>query len=1086
MSRSARRDAGRVLASLVSLVALVLVVPAGLIAASRSRFGSGRPWHGVDPPWSWNASEIGRALGDRLSDDTVVDVIVRLSLATVWVALIVLAATTLAEIVHMRRHGGLSVPAVRGLGWAQRVGRFIAAGLVVATPVVTPLAAMATAQSSTSRVEGATAPPAPVISLVLDENHHHTAPSVVPQQPSSLEGAPTQAPAPDRAVHVVARGESVYSIAAVLAGGDPARTEDIALAIVELNLGTEMVGGQRFTNPAYIEPGWTLELPELGPRPAPVGHPSVTTHTVEAGETLSAIAAQHLGDPAAWPEIWDDNAGAAMPGGRTFDDPDLILPGWELDVSGADEPEPTTPPADDAAAGDGIPVTAVTAIPDPAPVGGPIDDRIERARQDEATPASPAVDGLPAAGPGAGDQGRAVEVVSSPAPRPPMTAGPTTPEPTIAGRSTDSDGPAPTSTEAIGTGRDDGGASQSGQDRPAAPSPVRLEHAAMLAAGILALVAVRRGARLRRARPRSRVPDPHPEISATERRLRIVDPGERALRADVAMRAAAAHIFEAAQIGLVQISPEGEVTLVLSAAASLPAPWEGTGARWTLPATVPIELLSTSARQVGAPCIALAQLGTTEEGHDLLVDLEACGTLAIDARPEQADEVVTALAAGLASSIHAEVAHLIGVGCPPEAFLGHRNAHRADDVDAALDLAASLIGSTLASERSSFEMRSLRTGGEMWEPAIVLLTADDDAEGAALRAIPPGQGCALVAVTGADGVPSAPTRLRGRPDGWVLEAFGTVVRIQPVGLEPGDLDEVSAVLDHATRPLLDDQPLVDALSEHAGGATGRNGVPRGVDAEPFMARPHEVIVHLLDGVAIRTREGDAATFERSKTTELIAWLATHRGRMTRSAARTALWELDVRDATFANVVSEARRGLARLVDPPEGEEWLARTLTEELPLHELVVTDADLVEERLAAARLQPPTEAIETLRPAVELIEGLPFGGTSYLWPDADGITSNIILLATGAATELAAHALAVGDTELVFWATGRALRVLPGHEELVGLRMRAHAHAGDLAAVRQEWASYERVLIADAWSDGEPAPKLVELRHELLSPGS
>ena len=43
--------------------------------------------------------------------------------------------------------------------------------------------------------------------------------------------------------------------------------------------------------------------------------------------------------------------------------------------------------------------------------------------------------------------------------------------------------------------------------------------------------------------------------------------------------------------------------------------------------------------------------------------------------------------------------------------------------------------------------------------------------------------------------------------------------------------------------------------------------------------------------------------------------------------------------------------------------------------------------------------------------------------------------------------------------------------------------ARAGDLAGVRQEWESYERVIVADAWSDGEPAPKLLALRHELLT---
>ena len=247
--------------------------------------------------------------------------------------------------------------------------------------------------------------------------------------------------------------------------------------------------------------------------------------------------------------------------------------------------------------------------------------------------------------------------------------------------------------------------------------------------------------------------------------------------------------------------------------------------------------------------------------------------------------------------------------------------------------------------------------------------------------------------------------------------------------------------------------------------------------------PWSLLVRLLGSVEVVDRDGRQASFERSKTLELIAWLTLHRERSTRAGARTALWELDVRDATFANVVSEARRAMARLVEPPAGEEWLGRTLTDVLPLHVGVVSDADLVRNRLERARLQPPELAIETLRPAVELIRDLPFAGTGYLWPDAEGITSNLVLLATSAATELAGHYLSIGDVEGVFWATGHGLTVLPGHEELIALRMRAHHRAGDLSGVRLEWESYERVLNADPWSDGEPAPKLVLLRRQLLS---
>jgi hypothetical protein len=326
---------------------------------------------------------------------------------------------------------------------------------------------------------------------------------------------------------------------------------------------------------------------------------------------------------------------------------------------------------------------------------------------------------------------------------------------------------------------------------------------------------------------------------------------------------------------------------------------------------------------------------------------------------------------------------------------------------------------------------------------------------------------------------------------WHLDAFGTSIDLTPIGVSEADLDEITELIVDADRAL-EPVDVVDELQWSDESVDRSAIVDATEDIEPnsvtvrevFEPRPHEIVVGLLGGVEVHARTGEPGSFERSKTVELIAWLTTHRDRATRSGARTALWDLDVRDATFANVVSEARRALARLVMPPEGEEWVARTLTEQLPVHDLVVTDADLVEDRLAHARVQPPAQAIETLRPAVELIRDMPFAGTGYLWPDAEGITSNLVLLAITATAEFAGHALSIGDADGVFWATGKGLRVLPGHEELIALRMQAHARSGDLAGVRSEWESYERVLVADAWSDGEPAPKLLALRRDLLNP--
>jgi two-component SAPR family response regulator len=281
-----------------------------------------------------------------------------------------------------------------------------------------------------------------------------------------------------------------------------------------------------------------------------------------------------------------------------------------------------------------------------------------------------------------------------------------------------------------------------------------------------------------------------------------------------------------------------------------------------------------------------------------------------------------------------------------------------------------------------------------------------------------------------------------------------------------------------------DGATTSETSDSTDSTTGRRPRPVLGHATVAPADDWQLLVRMLGPVEVEGRHGGVAEFERSKTKELVAWLATHRDRSTRGAARTALWEHDVRDATFANVVSEARRALARLVEPTSGEEWVGRTMTDALPLHAAVRTDAELLEGALRAARLQPPDQAIVTLSPAVERITGVPFEGTSYLWPDAEGITSSLVLLATSAAAELAAHCLSVGDVEGVFRATGRGLRVLAGHEELIGLRMRAHARVGDLAGVRSEWETYERMITADPWSDGEPSPKLVDLRTQLLNP--
>lgn len=1052
--------------SLLSIAVLVCLIPLGILAVTRRRFGSSNPVAEIPWPWQWSVSDALHVVRSPLTDDAVVNLLVRSALVVVWVSIAIIVVTTALEVAHLIAHRGMAMPSIRGLGWAQPIARTLAAGLVVTVALTTPKVSLA--------MSGAPRAAAPLALVDTETNTALSRVATAPDAPGAVASVPQsrtqvrQTPS----LHIVQRGESVYGIAEVLAGDVSMTTTEIADRILDSNLGNEMVGGQHFTNPAYIEVGWELVIPagvlpatrvtSAAPNtsPTPSSDDVRARHLVVPGDTLSGIADHYLGDTDAWPMVFDENVGREMGDGRTFTDPHLIVPGWTIDIPQVNTDSNTAGTAtSDAAPDDPAPSPAEASAPD----------------RDAAPPAPHR------------DTNSSVTEQSAP---PPTSTTPTTSTlPALP-----PDNPSPAASEA--------------PSAPTAPTPIRVEHAALLAAGVLALVGVRRRQRLRSASPRARVPERPAAVMATERRLRTVDPGERSTRVDVAIRAVAHELVDSdVQIGIVLLGADGEIELRLTASAHLAAPWQPVGdteQSWQLPASVPVEILGEAARRVGTPCVALVQLGVAD-GCDVLIDVEACGTLSVAAATEQADEVVTAIAAGLATSPYAEVAHLITVSLAEAAVLGHRNAHRAASPTAAIDLATALVGRARPDDRSTFSLRSLRTGGEMWEPAVVLISTGDQRWADDLPPSLPqaGRGIALVVATQIDEVVGATAHLTGGTDGWTLAAFGQSLDLTPVGLSEAELCDVADMIEDASAPLIADDPvwaddrsesahtLHDGLESGAASTTATlpideaddDGLDADVTRDVFASRRHDIVVRLMGGVEIVSSDGRPGSFERTKTVELIAWLGTHRASSTRTAARTALWELDVRDATFANVVSEARRALGRLVTPPGDDEWVARTLTEQLPLHEGVVTDAELMEERLQAARLQPPAHAVETLRPAAELIRDMPFAGTSYLWPDAEGITSNLVLLATGIAAELAGHALSLGDIDLVFWATGQGLKVLAGHEELIGLRMRAHARAGDLAGVRQEWESYERVIVADAWSDGEPAPKLLALRRELLT---
>lgn len=241
------------------------------------------------------------------------------------------------------------------------------------------------------------------------------------------------------------------------------------------------------------------------------------------------------------------------------------------------------------------------------------------------------------------------------------------------------------------------------------------------------------------------------------------------------------------------------------------------------------------------------------------------------------------------------------------------------------------------------------------------------------------------------------------------------------------------------------------------------------------------VVRVMGRPCVEHVDGGEVSFERSRSEELVVWLALHPDRRRRSTARAEMWNVPVKDATFSNVTSDVRRSLTAQEMPPTDEQWLSATLTDEMPLHRRIVTDVSLLASCLEHARRDPDDGGADLLAFGLGYVRGCPLEGSRYLWRDTTGISTQIALLIVRAATMCAEMALDRGDVEGLYWSTSQGLMAVPGHEGLVALRMRQHAHNGDTASLSAEWEAYCRSLTTDDWGDARPSPKMVDLWFTL-----
>lgn len=213
--------------------------------------------------------------------------------------------------------------------------------------------------------------------------------------------------------------------------------------------------------------------------------------------------------------------------------------------------------------------------------------------------------------------------------------------------------------------------------------------------------------------------------------------------------------------------------------------------------------------------------------------------------------------------------------------------------------------------------------------------------------------------------------------------------------------------------------------------------PRGVAVVIDRAPVHpqwEVVVRLYGYPRVENRNGDTIDFRKRKALELLTWLSTNRDRPLRSAARTAMWESNISDSSFATVVSDMRRCLSELCPHVSPREWAPPTFTDEIILTDVVITDVELLVStwKLFETNHSRFSDVVREL----SQIRDIPFAGTNYCWPDVDGSTTRFVITGANIAREFAYWAYDNKEWNGVTTAVTAGLRLLPGDEELLDLQ--------------------------------------------------
>ena len=812
--------------------------------------------------------------------------------------------------------------------------------------------------------------------------------------------------------------------------------------IADLNYHRAQPDGGRLDNTHWIRAGWKLDLP------AAASTERAHQVTVRDGDTLWGIADEELGDGARYPEIFAASTSLTQPDGRRLVDPDQIDVGWTLTVPAAE----ATPASSEA----------------PAPV-------------DEAPPA-------PVAPPAAVPPAHAAPAPAAPAPAAPAPAAPapgTATPPPVAAPAAEVPQAAETETfpvRSVGTGV-----------------------GAVLAAGVITLLARRRREQQRRRRPGRRLPMPDTAAAAVEADLRATADPISVEQVDIALRSLARSCAStSAPLPVVRAArlTGDQFDLYLAEPADLPAPWVGTAdtSVWTLPVEV-VGDLPTDLADTPAPYPALVTIGhDLEDGH-VFLDLEYLGALGVAGTPQATREVLAAIAIELATSIWADDLQVTVVGAYPELedALQTGRLRYLPSVGRILEELSDRAAhdrSALAADNSPDLQHARVTGAaaDAWTPEIVLLAgALTDRQRNQLQALVDElPRVAVAAITSGATVGEWSLDLTAAEDLAVLNPIGLQIHPQRVddaayghildmvSLTDDDYVDAEDDAEIPAEPTLHDIDAVTSAEEPVEAAAPAEepvGAMATVEGLPLPAPT----INVLGPVEMQHATGKVEPTKKGRLLEYAAYLALNPGSSHKSID-DAIWP-NRRSEDNLNTRNTATSKLRTWMGKnPAGEDYLPRHQAGNgygfLPE---VRADVDHWNALISGAPLRASSENLEA---ALRLVRGRPFEGHHpryYGW--SESVAQRLISEVVDAAYELSRRRLMEGRWRAAEAAIVVGLSIEPAQERLWRLRILA-AHESRSAAAERE--AVDRLLTITEELECDLEPETEQLLSALKTPNA